>query len=174
MGLDTFQSDVRYGIERVSKGNIRNDDITVPTNVICFSGTTIASIACGESHAMAVVGDNRSMLWSWGMYKNAQLGLGVIDQKQNPRPIQTLVPSTIHRIACGGKHSMALIGDPSTVSTDSSLYFAGNDVLTNHWAIDIRPLNFNAKSSFVGGDRGHLAEDEVSEDGEEKIKNPFY
>jgi len=64
---------------------------------------------------------------------------------------------------------MALIGDPTTL-TDSSIYFAANDMLTNHWAIDIRPLNFKR----LVGRKGTIQEDEVSGDGEGKIKDPFY
>jgi alpha-tubulin suppressor-like RCC1 family protein len=44
-------------------------------------------VACGESHALAVSGDDKNMLWAWGMYKHGQLGLGEVQMKMNPRPV---------------------------------------------------------------------------------------
>ena len=28
------------------------------------------SRACGENHSLAVIGEDKNMLWAWGMYKN--------------------------------------------------------------------------------------------------------
>lgn len=67
------------------------------------------------------------MLWAWGMYKNGQLGLGEVNQKMNPRPVQTLCSSTIQKIACGSMHSQALIGDSNQVSTYTSQYYSWSE-----------------------------------------------
>jgi hypothetical protein len=47
---------------------------------------------------LAVTGEERNMLWSWGMYQHGQLGLGDIKRVINPRPIQTLCSSHISKV----------------------------------------------------------------------------
>lgn len=54
--------------------------------------------------------------------------------KLNPRPVQNLASSTIHKIACGSAHSLALVGDASNVTTLSPNFYAGNEMLANTWA----------------------------------------
>ena len=83
----------------------------MPSKVICFEKMNVHSVACGENHSLAVIGEEKNMLWSWGMYKQGQLGLGEINTKMNPRPVQTLCSSHIHRIAAGSMHSVALLGE---------------------------------------------------------------
>mmetsp|Transcript_34656 Transcript_34656/g.53044 ORF Transcript_34656/g.53044 Transcript_34656/m.53044 type:complete len:81 (+) Transcript_34656:7320-7562(+) len=73
------------------------------------------------------------MLWAWGQFKNGQLGLGEVNMKLNPRPVQNLSSSKIHKIACGSAHSLALLGDPSGVTTLSPNYYAANEMLSNPW-----------------------------------------
>lgn len=70
-----------------------SSDVCAPSKVICFEKMNVQTVACGENHSLAIIGEERNMLWSWGMYKNGQLGLGEVTMKMNPRPIQTL---------CGG------------------------------------------------------------------------
>ncbi len=112
LGLDTFMEDIS-GLENVKKGkhNMNSTDVTVPTRVICFQGIGLHNIACGENHALAVSGEDKNMLWAWGMYRQGQLGLGEVAMKTNPRPVQTLCSSTLQKIACGSMHSVVLIGD---------------------------------------------------------------
>ena len=88
-------------------------------------------------------GDEKNMIWAWGMYKNGQLGLGEVQMKMNPRPVQTLCSSLIQRIGCGSMHSMALVGDSSQISTFSPQYYANNDVISNPWGCDIKGLSNN-------------------------------
>jgi len=55
-----------------------------------LNGIPIQSIACGENHALAISGDNgdnKNLVWAWGMYKYGQLGLGEVTMKMNPRPV---------------------------------------------------------------------------------------
>ena len=54
-----------------------SSDVTVPSKVICFEKMNVQSVACGENHSLAVIGEEKNMLWAWGIYKNGQLGLGV-------------------------------------------------------------------------------------------------
>lgn len=51
------------------------------------------------------------MLWAWGTYKNGQLGIGEVNQKCNPRLVQTLYNTSINKVACGGVTTIAVIGD---------------------------------------------------------------
>jgi len=108
-----------------------------------------------------------NMLWAWGMYKNGQLGLGEVTMKMNPRPVQTLCSSLIQKIACGGMHSMALIGDSSLVSTYSSQYYSSNEQITSHWLCNIRPLALRNADYY-----DDLQDYDVPDDGEGRVKNP--
>jgi alpha-tubulin suppressor-like RCC1 family protein len=57
-------------LEKAKKGNQKQtSDVTVPTKVICFQGISLHNIACGENHSLAVSGDDKNMLWAWGMFK---------------------------------------------------------------------------------------------------------
>ena len=107
LGLDTFQQDMQATLEKAKKTKLVSTDVTVPTRIICFQGISIYGVACGENHALAGSGDDKNMLWCWGMFKGGQLGLGEVTMKMNPRPVQTLCSSNIHKIACGSMHSVA-------------------------------------------------------------------
>ena len=93
-------------------------------------------------HVLAIDGDSqggKNMLWAWGSCKHGQLGLGELNAttkeiNPHPRPIQQLSAGTINKIGCGEKHSVALIGDPSNVTTLSPNYYAANEVLSNSWS----------------------------------------
>ena len=73
------------------------------------------------------------MLFAWGQYKYGQLGLGEVSSKANPRLVQNLASSAIHKIACGSSHSLALVGDASNVTTLSPNFYAGSEMLVNSW-----------------------------------------
>ena len=118
---------------------MQTSDVTVPTQVSSLQNIKIQTVACGEAHVLAIDGDgidSRNMLWAWGQYKNGQLGLGELSMKLNPRPVQNLASSAIHKIACGSAHSLALVGDASNVTTLSPNFYAGNEILANAWGTD--------------------------------------
>lgn len=72
LGLDTYMEElINHKINNQDKGRHNNtsSDVTVPTRVICFQGIELHNIACGENHALAVSGDEKNMLWAWGMYR---------------------------------------------------------------------------------------------------------
>lgn len=120
-------------------GQIKTSDITIPTQVSTLLGIQISTVACGESHVMAIdgVGKDRNMLWAWGQYKDGQLGLGEVTTKLNPRPVQNLASGTVNKIACGSSHSLALIGDASNVTTLTPQYYSANEVLSNSWSAEV-------------------------------------
>lgn len=93
-----------------------SSDITVPQKIICFEKMNVQHVVCGENHSMAVIGEERNMLWSWGMYKNGQLGLGDVQMKMNPRPIQNLCAGNIYAIGAGSQHSVAILGEEKSLA----------------------------------------------------------
>lgn len=123
-----------------SVGQQMSSDVTIPSKVICFEKMNVQSVACGENHSLAVIGEEKNMLWAWGIYKNGQLGLGEVTMKMNPRPVQNLCSSQIHSIAAGSMHSAALLGDQQQLSQFSHSFFLNTDLLYNPWIIDIRQI----------------------------------
>jgi len=98
---------------RQANGDLREvvtSNVTVPSRIICFENMKVNTISCGENHSLALIGEEKS-LWSWGMFRYGQLGQGEVSQKMNPRPIQSLVLTNVHKLAAGSRHSMALLGD---------------------------------------------------------------
>jgi len=128
-------------LENARMGQMQTSDITIPTQVSSLLGIQISTVACGESHVLAIDGDgkDRNMLWAWGQYKSGQLGLGEVNTKLNPRPVQNLSSGTVNKIACGSGHSLALIGDASNVTTLTPQYYAANEVLSNAWSTELLP-----------------------------------
>ena len=74
LGLDTYVEEMALTtLDRARTANRQNvisSDVTVLRKVICFEHMSLSSISCGENHALAVMGEDRNMLWSWGMYRN--------------------------------------------------------------------------------------------------------
>jgi hypothetical protein len=134
LGEDVF-NDLSV-LESAKMGNLQTSDVTIPTQVQSLQGIQIHTVACGEAHVLAIDGDGadkKNMLWAWGQFKNGQLGLGEVTAKMNPRPVQNLTAGTVNKIACGSAHSVALVGDPSNVTTLSPNYYAANELLCNQW-----------------------------------------
>lgn len=90
LGLDTYIEDMQLAMMDRTRSNHAqqmSSDVTVPSKVICFEKMNVQAVACGENHSLAVIGEEKNMLWAWGMYRNGQLGLGEVTMKMNPRPI---------------------------------------------------------------------------------------
>jgi hypothetical protein len=64
----------------------------------------------------------------------------------NPRPVQTLCSSHIHRIAAGSMHSVALLGEEKHLSNLMHNFFLNSDLLSNPWIVDIRNLDQRPKN----------------------------
>jgi alpha-tubulin suppressor-like RCC1 family protein len=74
LGLDTYLEEMQVAAMQRARMNagvkqVVTSDVTVPSRVICFEGMKVSSLACGENHSLALVGDEKS-LWAWGMFKN--------------------------------------------------------------------------------------------------------
>jgi len=77
---------------------------------------TWTSVACGNTHTLAIKTDGT--LWAWGENGNYQLGLGSYADKSSPVQVGTLV--TWSQVAGGNGHSLA-------VKTDSTLWSWGKN-----------------------------------------------
>jgi alpha-tubulin suppressor-like RCC1 family protein len=85
----------------------QNKDVAIPTRIEAFTGYPVESVACGESHCIAVA---PKMVWTWGNHLDHRLGLGEMQTFSMPRPLQSLANAQVEKLSCGRMHSMALIG----------------------------------------------------------------
>ena len=80
-------------------------NVTRPSPIICFDGMLVSDVACGENHSLALISQPELgkdyKLWSWGDHKKAQLGIGEVLKKDNPRPVQYFHDAHIYRMAAG-------------------------------------------------------------------------
>ncbi|PFH38145.1 regulator of chromosome condensation (RCC1) repeat-containing protein [Besnoitia besnoiti] len=68
---------------------------------------TLQTIACGDSHTVALTGTGA--VWVWGSNEEGQLGLGEGVEEDQYEPVQLECFSTpIRRVACGAKHCLAI------------------------------------------------------------------
>jgi hypothetical protein len=72
--------------------------------------------------------------------------------KMNPRPIQSLCNTNIHRLAAGSQHSLALLGDSTKLQNLSHSFYLNSDLLNNPWNIDIRKLSNEKEPDSVNED----------------------
>ena len=59
----------------------------------------------------------------------------------NPRPVQSLHMTNVHKMAGGQVHSLALLGDSNQLTAMAANFFLNSDLLINPWAIDFRRLS---------------------------------
>ena len=105
-------------------------DVAIPTRLDCFQGYPIQNIICGESHCIAIA---EKLVWSWGNFREYQLGLGELTGTTTPRPMQTLTNATINKISCGRTHSLAVIGSLQKNNKKS-------EELKINWGININEI----------------------------------
>lgn len=91
-------------------------DISFPTRLDCFSDYPIHYLVCGENHTVAVSKEKETMTWAWGRFREGQLGLGEVSPSATPRPVQTLNNAPVYRVACGRRHTFAVIGEPEGIA----------------------------------------------------------
>lgn len=111
LGLETQIEEMQMAVlDRAYQDAEFTNNVTVPSRIICFENIKVNTVSCGENHSLALIGEEKS-LWSWGTFRYGQLGQGEMTQKMNPRPIQSLHTTNVHKLAAGSRHSMALLGD---------------------------------------------------------------
>eukprot|EP00210_Caulerpa_lentillifera_P001027 g990.t1 len=71
----------------------------------------IEQIACGRQHGIAVGAsqpDRRTHLFSWGVGKRGQLGLGSYQDHSTPQLVEDLTSRRILNVCCGGDYTLAV------------------------------------------------------------------
>ena len=71
------------------------------------TATNWASVACGESHTLAVRSDGTA--WAWGYNNSGQLGLG--DTSNRVSPVQVGTDTDWTAVTCGAFHTLSLRSD---------------------------------------------------------------
>jgi alpha-tubulin suppressor-like RCC1 family protein len=71
LGLDTFVEEIQLQLldRSLAANRHLSTNVKLPSKVICFEKMNIQTVVCGENHSLAVIGEDRNMLWSWGNYK---------------------------------------------------------------------------------------------------------
>ena len=66
-------------------------------------------VAAGEAHSLACTrqGDRT---WGWGAGHYGQLGVGRLEPRLSPTPIEELEGKNVRSVACGANHSGAVTG----------------------------------------------------------------
>lgn len=105
LGLDSLGRVWAWGSN--SNGQLGDNSTTqrnAPVLISSFGGSTVAAIAAGGTHSLALT--TAGQVYAWGLNSSGQLG----DSTSTQRLVPTLVPSLsgVTAIAAGGTHSLAL------------------------------------------------------------------
>jgi alpha-tubulin suppressor-like RCC1 family protein len=86
--------------------------VDTPKFMDCFATVAVDSISCGEQHTC--IKTSRGDVYVWGRASNGRLGIGCLDAKFQPSPLQVQIPQShvVNKIACGSEHTLI-----STLST---------------------------------------------------------
>ncbi|CAD7704762.1 unnamed protein product [Ostreobium quekettii] len=123
-------------------------------------GVKVEEIAAGEGHVLALAAGG--MVWSWGCGANGQLGTGRRDNTSCPQCVLVPDASSPHgcqpckQVACGIRHSVALLADGQVSCWGWSLYGqcgqgSTSDVLSPTIVADLGGLMV----THVGAGLGH-------------------
>ncbi|ETV92326.1 hypothetical protein, variant 2 [Aphanomyces invadans] len=75
-----------------------------PLPVTALNGLQVVQVAAGEYHSAALTASGE--VFTWGLGKDGQLGLGTPDDQNIPRKISELDGLGIVHVACGGGHTV--------------------------------------------------------------------
>ncbi|ETV68259.1 hypothetical protein, variant 1 [Aphanomyces astaci] len=87
-----------------------------PLPVTSLDGLDVVQVAAGEYHSAALTASGQ--VYTWGLGKDGQLGLGTNDDRNIPRKLSELDGLHIVQVACGGGHTVC-------VSADGNLWVFG-------------------------------------------------
>lgn len=101
LGIEKNVTVVDLKNNKAVSSNNKFSEITVPKKVDAFTSMPILKVACGENHSLALVYcESYYMLFSWGVQKQGQLGVGDIQaQFSTPRPISYLQYMMIYSVS---------------------------------------------------------------------------
>jgi len=117
LGIERNVTKINSQLERFNTASATrgSSESVYPKKMDCFTSMPVLQVASGEAHSLALVlCDSSYILFSWGMQKQGQLGLGDMQiPNSTPRPISFLQHVMAYSMACGAYHSMVVLGDPS-------------------------------------------------------------
>jgi alpha-tubulin suppressor-like RCC1 family protein len=97
-----------WGIgERGQLGHGDLENHKTPWPILGLQGHEIGAIAAGEAHSLAASRDGKKV-WAWGAGHYGQLGVGGLEPRLTPHPIDELENQSIKHVACGANHSGAV------------------------------------------------------------------
>ena len=88
-----------------------HQNYATPERVAGLMGTRVRHIACGRTHSIAVDADGR--LHSWGGNDDGALGHGDRVSRAAPTLCEALAGVVVVGVACGSRHTLALVIDTS-------------------------------------------------------------
>ncbi|KRX08322.1 Regulator of chromosome condensation 1/beta-lactamase-inhibitor protein II [Pseudocohnilembus persalinus] len=122
---------------KIKNEMINRQDFTIPRKIDSFNDIPILHLTCGCNHsiALALAGDTKHyMLFSWGLNKHFQLGLGDIGVNNTPpRPITYLQDTITHSIGVGNYHSSVVLGQVKALGEPRQ--YMQNIVQKSSWQI---------------------------------------
>ena len=104
--------------ERGQLGHGDLENHKTPTPLLGLQGEEIGCVGAGEAHSLASSRDGRKV-WAWGAGHYGQLGVGGLEPRLSPAPIEELEMKSITQVAAGANHSGA-------VSEEGQVYMWGN------------------------------------------------
>ncbi len=112
-------------------GNGSTDSSALPVKV--FGLLNVTQIVAGDNFSLALVDDGlKTMVRSWGLNVNGQLGNGTNESSSTPVDVVGLSGQRVLQIAAGASHSLALMEDSTMKAW--GLNYSGQ--LGNHSRID--------------------------------------
>lgn len=109
--------DGQLGYNKAAGGRPREHHHATPERVPALMGTRIVQIACGRGHSVAVDRDGR--LYCWGGNDDGALGHGDRVSRPSPTLCAALYGLIVVEVACGSRHTLALVQEPASPLTGS-------------------------------------------------------
>ncbi|MGW4896232.1 RCC1 domain-containing protein [Kitasatospora sp. NPDC004240] len=133
-------------------GDSSNNDSNVPVTVIGLSG--VDAVAGGGSHSLALLGDGT--VQAWGSNVSGQLGDGTNNDSNVPVGAGGF-PDTVVKVACGGEHSLALLGSGEVMAWGANTLGQLGDGTLNDSAIPVSVSGVINAVDIAGGRDHSLA-----------------
>lgn len=90
----------------------------VPFLIPKLIGICITAVACGAGHSVVISSDGQ--VYTWGVGKQGQLGLGSHENVQEPVIVMSLQKKTVTAVSCGISHTFYLMENNDVFSTGSN------------------------------------------------------
>ncbi|KAL6771439.1 UVR8 [Auxenochlorella protothecoides x Auxenochlorella symbiontica] len=88
-------------------GHAQADDVWTPKPIRGLSGLTLAQVACGDMHTLALTVDGA--VYAFGRNQAGQLGIPSQYDALEPTRVAALEGKHVRQVSCGGEHSLAVV-----------------------------------------------------------------